>query len=95
MGKGGARGRHQRNSSDELRVADLEELYEDVYEQQRGSGKRDSGRSLVARRSVDSGPPIADGVVVGSAVVQRMLDGAGPEGVAALVAEFRSALDGA
>lgn len=37
---------------------------------------------------------IADGVVVGSAIVQRMLDGAGPEGVAALVAEFRAALDG-
>lgn len=36
---------------------------------------------------------VADGVVVGSAVVQRMLDGGGPEGVAALVAEFRAALD--
>jgi len=36
---------------------------------------------------------VADGVVVGSAVVQRMLDGAGPEGVAELVAEFRQALD--
>jgi len=36
---------------------------------------------------------VADGVVVGSAVVQRMLDGAGPEGVAELVAEFRAALD--
>lgn len=36
---------------------------------------------------------VADGVVVGSAVVQRMLDGAGPEGVAGLVAEFRAALD--
>ena len=36
---------------------------------------------------------VADGVVVGSAVVRRMLDGAGPEGVAELVAEFRSALD--
>jgi tryptophan synthase alpha chain len=36
---------------------------------------------------------VADGVVVGSAVVQRMLDGAGPEGVGALVAEFRRALD--
>ena len=35
----------------------------------------------------------ADGVVVGSAMVQRMLDGAGPEGVAELVGEFRSALD--
>ena len=36
---------------------------------------------------------VADGVVVGSAIVERMLDGAGPEGVAELVAEFRSALD--
>jgi len=36
---------------------------------------------------------VADGVVVGSAVVQRMLDGAGPEGVAELVADFRAALD--
>jgi tryptophan synthase alpha chain len=36
---------------------------------------------------------VADGVVVGSAVVQRMVDGAGPEGVAALVADFRRALD--
>lgn len=36
---------------------------------------------------------VADGVVVGSAMVQRMLDGSGPEGVAELVAEFRSALD--
>ncbi|MEM8707352.1 MAG: tryptophan synthase subunit alpha [Actinomycetota bacterium] len=36
---------------------------------------------------------ISDGVVVGSAVVQRMLDKAGPEGVGELVAEFRTALD--
>lgn len=36
---------------------------------------------------------VADGAIVGSAVVQRMLDGAGPEGVAELVAEFRVALD--
>jgi tryptophan synthase alpha chain len=36
---------------------------------------------------------VADGVVVGSAIVQRMLDGGGPEGVAELVAEFRAALD--
>lgn len=35
----------------------------------------------------------ADGVIVGSAIVQRILDGAGPDGVAALVAEFRAALD--
>jgi len=38
---------------------------------------------------------VADGVVVGSAVVQRMLDRAGPEGVAELVREFRDALDAA
>jgi tryptophan synthase alpha chain len=36
-----------------------------------------------------------DGVVVGSAVVQRMLDGAGPAGVGELVSSFRAALDGA
>ena len=36
----------------------------------------------------------ADGVAVGSAVVQRMVDGTGPEGVASLVREFRRALDG-
>ena len=38
---------------------------------------------------------VADGAVVGSAIVTRMLEGAGPEGVAGLVAEFRSALDAA
>ena len=36
---------------------------------------------------------VADGAVVGSAIVARMLDGGGPEGVAELVAEFRAALD--
>ena len=36
---------------------------------------------------------VADGAVVGSAVVTRMLEGAGPEGVADLVAQFRAALD--
>ena len=38
---------------------------------------------------------VADGAVVGSAVVTRMLEGAGPDGVAGLVAEFRAALDAA
>ena len=38
---------------------------------------------------------VADGAVVGSAIVTRMLERAGPEGVAALVAEFRAALDAA
>jgi tryptophan synthase alpha chain len=35
----------------------------------------------------------ADGVVIGSALVHRILDGAGPDGAAALVREFRDALD--
>ncbi len=38
---------------------------------------------------------VADGVVVGSAVVQELLDGRGPAGVGALVAKFRAALDAA
>lgn len=36
---------------------------------------------------------VADGVVVGSAIVRRILDGEGPEGAAKLVASFREALD--
>lgn len=36
---------------------------------------------------------VADGVVVGSALVRRLLDGDGPDGAAELVAAFRSALD--
>jgi len=36
---------------------------------------------------------VSDGVVVGSVIVQRMLDGGGPEGVGRLVSEFRAALD--
>jgi tryptophan synthase alpha chain len=36
---------------------------------------------------------VADGVVVGTAVVRRMLDGAGPSGIAELVSEFRIAID--
>lgn len=36
---------------------------------------------------------VADGAVVGSAIVQRVVDGAGPEGVHELVASFRRALD--
>ena len=35
----------------------------------------------------------ADGVVVGSAIVRRLLEGEGPEGVGAFVAELRRALD--
>jgi len=36
---------------------------------------------------------VADGVVMGTSVVRRMLEGAGPIGVAAFVAEVRAALD--
>lgn len=35
----------------------------------------------------------ADGVIVGSAVVRRLLEGDGPEGVGAFVAELRAGLD--
>lgn len=37
---------------------------------------------------------VADGVVVGTAVVRELLEGRGPEGVGRLVREFRAALDG-
>ena len=37
----------------------------------------------------------ADGVVIGSVVVQRMLERGGPESVASLVREYRTALDAA
>jgi tryptophan synthase alpha chain len=36
---------------------------------------------------------VADGVVVGSALVRRLLDGGGPDGAAELVTDFRTALD--
>jgi len=35
----------------------------------------------------------ADGVIVGSALVRRLLEGAGPDGAAAFVGELRTALD--
>jgi tryptophan synthase alpha chain len=37
---------------------------------------------------------VADGVVVGSALVHRLLEGAGPEGAAAFVAELRRGAEG-
>jgi tryptophan synthase alpha chain len=36
---------------------------------------------------------VADGVVVGSALVRRLLDGAGPQGAGELVADLRSGID--
>jgi tryptophan synthase alpha chain len=38
---------------------------------------------------------VADGVVVGSALVRRLLNGAGPEGAASFVSSLRRALDAA
>jgi tryptophan synthase alpha chain len=38
---------------------------------------------------------VADGVIIGSAIVRRLLDGEGPDGVATLVGSFRAALDSA
>jgi tryptophan synthase alpha chain len=37
---------------------------------------------------------VADGVVIGTAIVRRLLDGEGPEGAARFVADVRRALDG-
>ncbi len=37
---------------------------------------------------------VADGVIVGSALVRRLLDGGGPEAAGAFVAELRAGLDG-
>jgi len=36
---------------------------------------------------------VSDGVIVGSAVVQEMIDGSSPEKVGELVATFRNSLD--
>ena len=36
---------------------------------------------------------VADGVVVGSALVRRLLEGAGPDGAAEFVGSLRAALD--
>jgi tryptophan synthase alpha chain len=36
---------------------------------------------------------VADGVVVGSALVRRLLEGEGPEGAAAFVGSLRQAID--
>ena len=38
---------------------------------------------------------VADGVIIGSALVRRLLEGGGPEQAGALVAAFRQGLDGA
>jgi len=35
----------------------------------------------------------ADGVIVGSALIRRLLDGEGPEGAGAFIGELREGLD--
>jgi tryptophan synthase alpha chain len=50
-----------------------------------GISTPDQAREVVA---------VADGVVVGSALVRLLLDGAGADGAAAFVAEMRDAIDG-
>ena len=42
---------------------------------------------------VDAWCEVADGVVVGSALVRRLLEGAGPEGAAEFVGSLRAAVD--
>jgi tryptophan synthase alpha chain len=53
-----------------------------------GVGVSDAAQAVEACR-------VADGVVIGSALVRRLLEGAGPEGAAAFVGEVRAALDAA
>jgi tryptophan synthase alpha chain len=36
---------------------------------------------------------VADGVVVGSALVRRLLEGGGPDGAASFITSFRQAID--
>ena len=36
---------------------------------------------------------VADGVVIGSALIRRLLDGEGPDGAARFIASVRTALD--
>jgi tryptophan synthase alpha chain len=53
-----------------------------------GVGVSDADQALQACQ-------VADGVVIGSALVRRLLEGGGPEGAAAFVGSVRAALDGA
>ena len=55
-------------------------------------------RPTVQTKSADKilpyyGVEVSDGVIVGSAVVQEMIDGSSPEKVGELVATFRNSLD--
>ena len=52
-----------------------------------------AGARQLLCRGQSGGVSVADGVVVGSALVHRLLEGAGPDGAAAFVAEMRAAID--
>lgn len=52
-----------------------------------GVGVSDAAQAVQAAR-------VADGVVIGSALVRRLLDGEGPAGAAKFIGEVRAALDG-
>jgi tryptophan synthase alpha chain len=53
------------------------------------------GVGLSTPEHAASAVSVADGVIVGSALVRRLLEGGGPEVAGALMAEFRQSLDGA
>ena len=52
------------------------------------------GVGLSTPEHAEAAASIADGVIVGSALVRRLLEGGGPEVAGSLMAEFRQSLDG-
>jgi tryptophan synthase alpha chain len=52
------------------------------------------GVGVSSPRHAEQASDVADGVVVGSAIVRRMLEGAPPEAIGAFARSIRSALDG-
>jgi tryptophan synthase alpha chain len=52
------------------------------------------GVGLSTPEHAEAAASVADGVIVGSALVRRLLEGGGPEVAGSLMAEFRRSLDG-
>jgi tryptophan synthase alpha chain len=52
------------------------------------------GVGLSTPEQAEEAASVADGVIVGSALVRRLLEGGGPEVAGSLMAEFRRSLDG-
>ena len=50
----------------------------------------DGAEQQIGETAVAAG---ADGVIVGSALIRRLLDGEGPEGAAAFIGQLREGLD--